>query len=812
MKTPANPPANPKQPEDDRIPDEFNELPAEERELMAALRQAVQEVKPNARFASELEEQLKERPANPNPLRRALQPLQSATRSLAWVGLVLLFMVGLGWAITTLRPSAGAVGTQPATSTRSAAVTSAPAASPTPTPAAETSPAPTQAAQPGPNGVTSPYLPGDTLYLQASLPAQPAAQTLYQLQSGALLTAESAKVKARQLGIEGHVYRSPSEGSSLVLVVTDGVQRVVFVGSTDTFFYVANYVTAPSGTLNLPSVEAQKQAAESWLQTHHLLDYPYHVQTKPGQPGQVQFVRLLESLPMQYENNQPVGLTVTIDEKGQVKQVDSTFHTLLELQALPLRSSAQAWADLQSGPKAGGSTGLSGPSLVAISSGGVSTSTLQTWLHSYPTGQPIEMFGYLAILQSAESGLPPEITFNNYPLTGDTSSLLQAAPLGQFLQLLGMLQPGPTGGLVFKMSGWQTSAFADESLEGTIERQGAEAFLTGSRGRLRLANLPAQVPGGAQATVRGVVLEGQNPEIDWMFVQTGTNEGGGGGGGSGFKELNLSGNALPTATPQPMPAPGDRVDGMTAYPEMTIHHYPDGAVITETLLGLDFARTRPELGSLTALTEGPGAAGLQAYLRLPVKVWGSFGSPIAGKPALQIERFEPLYPDAHYQAYVGRCQSVTLENKSVIKLTTLDNQVYVLKSSLDYGAGAIVGRPGDLVLVEGVVFPGETFAGLPLLRESGASVVPDQAFINTYQISASRPGVIDEPAPSAGQKLVISRVELVYITPDLRGVGQDLSTFATPLYVQPAWRFSGQYANGTPVTILVQAAAAQYLK
>ncbi len=816
MKTPAENPQNNNSP----VPEEFQDLPGEEQELMAALRQTMQQVRPNARFANELQQELSERiasPANPKLGSQSSTMLRAAFKTISWAGMALALTLGLAWIFQNTRPTAkiplAASSPAPASQVLAEATPSPlPPAQQTDTPIPTAQPAPTTTLEDITNSVSSPYLPGDRLVLKVSLPDGPPQQTLYQLIGGMALNVDTARAKARQLGIEGHVYNTPSEGGGPILVVTDGIQRVLFLGSVENFFYDANLLTAPEGSLNLPPVDAQIQAAKTWLEERSLLDFPHHVLTNPGQPGLVQFNQILSDLPIYAGRARPVSIDVTINELGQVKRVESTLPTFQHAALIPLRSAAQAWQDIQNGSP----DNFLASSPLEISVGWPYTSTVQTWGRRYPIGQPVQMFGYLEILQSAEPGIAPLITFNNYLLSGSTTSLLQNANLGVFLHLMGTLENTSSGSQVFKISGWQTSSFMDESLEGTLEFKDGKTYLVSAdRGRLLLIDAPAELQTailpGAPVNARGIVLEGANPQMDWMFIQTGSTGSGGGGGGAGFKELNLTGSPIPAPTVAPLPSAGERVDGLIGYPTMTIHQYLDGSTTIETILGLESTLPGTEIGGLVTVAQGAGLAGIEDYLRLPVRVWGVIEGVQNGKPILNVERFEPIYPGVHYAAFVGRYEAVTLDGQTVLRLTTQDNQMFILESSIGFGANSSVGRPGDLIIIEGTVFPDKSFAGYPVITESSASMVTNQDDMASYVIRSALPDTVIEEKPAAGRYLTINQVELVYYTPNLSGVGYTLPA-AGALYIQPVWRFSGQYSDGTAVEILVQAAAPELLK
>ncbi len=64
--------------------------------------------------------------------------------------------------------------------------------------------------------------------------------------------------------------------------------------------------------------------------------------------------------------------------------------------------------------------------------------------------------------------------------------------------------------------------------------------------------------------------------------------------------------------------------------------------------------------------------------------------------------------------------------------------------------------------------------------------------------------------PGENQRAVVEQIELVYYTLDPQDIeaGED----DTASYVQPVWRFSGHYEDGTFFQILVQALVETYLQ
>jgi hypothetical protein len=189
-----------------------------------------------------------------------------------------------------------------------------------------------------------------------------------------------------------------------------------------------------------------------------------------------------------------------------------------------------------------------------------------------------------------------------------------------------------------------------------------------------------------------------------------------------------------------------------------------------------------------------------------------------------VDRFEEVYPGLRFQAWVGTWQSTTLEGKEVLLFTTLDGEQFVLSTSIDYGTSAATGLQGDRVIIEGLVFPGKTFGGYPVITEYASTVMTDEpADLSGYEITSNRPSIFDEHYSEAAQNAAlqglarVEKVELVYATASLtgcRGMGLTESDpqVAPWLIVQPVWRFSGTFEDGRTFEIQVQALAEEYLR
>jgi hypothetical protein len=411
-------------------------------------------------------------------------------------------------------------------------------------------------------------------------------------------------------------------------------------------------------------------------------------------------------------------------------------------------------------------------------------------------------------LQPEEPGLDPLVTFANLPTRGEKlAAFLQAFQVADFMQVWGRVQEDAEGKRFFELEGWQLSPYPDVTLSGVIHRQGEAVYLDSEGQSLRLPDVPAEVPGGAQVEVRGVVVEGSPiPTFDWSFIQTGTTGEWGNLVMNAFAQIDLSAAPAPTGTPLPEGArPGDRVEGL----EATVSTYPDGI----GLLTLDESRW--------FYVQGPYPDGLVLLNNLPVRVWGEAAEPINDQPSIRIERYEEVYPGLRMQAWLGTWESAQVDGQAVMLFTTQDSTLagvqpgtqYVLFSPpLTTGGPEVhgVGLPGMKVIYEGLLLPDQQFGGFPVIHFYSGAVEEVRTDLDGYEVFAPVPFASGEGSETGlpQGEVVIDAIELVYITQETRGGPRDPGY---PVYVEPAWRFVGRYADGTKLEILVQALREEYL-
>ena len=292
--------------------------------------------------------------------------------------------------------------------------------------------------------------------------------------------------------------------------------------------------------------------------------------------------------------------------------------------------------------------------------------------------------------------------------------------------------------------------------------------------------------------------------------------------------------SVATSTPAPPSSPwtehpfeiGQRVE-ITGVVHATI--YVDGdtrrTVAHLSTLALPVC---PLLGPQELLEE------LAQHHQLHVRVWGEVAS--AGEEwrptgqAIQVERFEKLWPEERMEGFLGHIELETLEERQVAVFTDHETeQRYVLAQSLEVENFLTPGQNPlldfDQIFVAGGVQPRATFAGLPLLRltssqhgrETEAATSADQFTVDVG------PNVINEAERRMGElhgAFVVDRVELSYYYEPQPGyvVRSEDGPPPTPeppteTIVQPVWVFHGRNADGSVrFTAYVQAAKEQLVR
>jgi len=784
--------------------------------------------------------------------------ISGSVRALALGALAILLIVALGWGVRTLRPvssvggggnqtiEAGGTPAMPEGRTPSDPTEQAPAtnagqtqSAPTSTPTKETiilSPPPTATEQaPSTNTGRTPsaptmqagvirLFPQVQFTFATELPAEPNQVEIYQQQFSKPITVDLARQAAERLGVSGEVVEYTGEGGWPIYEVHGGSSVVRFLGYADQFMYEVLPNAGYTRANQYPPFEQQVAIAEDFLRQKGLLEGDYHVEPVESNPGVVRFVQKLDEREVRYGVGvNRMGSTlqwieVSLTTNGLVSAVAYNAHHFQPAGQYPILSAQQAWERFSASP-----TGAYGMYAVLAVEQPV---TYRSWVRDYPTGL-VHIYDYAISLQSAEGGAPL-VQFSRYPVTG----AVQGMETGRFLHAWGQIILNEQGYKILQVEGWELSTLADSHLSGTIQRAGDSATLQTNDGQwLALPDLPAEVLEGEPVNVGGVILNGS---LDWSFIEAGEipgyygyslSCGGGGGGGSQTPQANFGGQALAWLTLDGMANPpmqpalpyqaGDTLDGQIGNAWVTIQQYADHAEI-EAIMAVESA----DGASFLAHISGDGLTGIEQYNALPIKVWGHVDRVDSSEMYFTVDHLEEAYPGLRIQAWIGTEEAVNLEGKEALLFTTLDGQQFVLKNSIGYGNLVRVGRPGDTVIREGLLIPGLTFGGYPVVQELSGQMANGQTDLSGYVIASSQPSVYDHtqdvplvsPESVIEGQVSIEQVELVYLAQSLAGCPAEVaSDNPAMLYVQPVWRFRGTFADGRRFEVLVQALPDAYL-
>ncbi|HLF87978.1 MAG TPA: LysM peptidoglycan-binding domain-containing protein, partial [Anaerolineales bacterium] len=594
-------------------------------------------------------------------------------------------------------------------------------------------------------------IPNVTFDLAVPFP-ESSSLTLYQQQLDGPLTEDAVRQMANQMGLNGEITSSPGEGGDTIYTVTDGDLQMIFFGFPSQFSYFLN--TPPATGDPLP-FDPRVAFAEDFLNAHGLLIFPYRAEPSPTDPNGVRFVQLLDGVPLNYGIGENPGLmewiTVSVDPAGLIHSLFHSRHTFQPVGDTPLLTAEQAWERL-----------------------------------AQPNAESRARYAILAA-----------------PMTWTRSA------------------PEHT-----------------ETVTGYLDNENNGATFYADDGRvLTLPDLPADMPLYPILEIQGIVTE---DTLDWSAItlsggtyRSSLSCGGGGGGGGGFYEnANFGGGNFGFVTLDPLAPsnppgtyvspiqPGDAVEGVQGTLYIIHRLYTDGKEANEYNFWFAGDETTP---GWTAFLEGDALAGTESLQNLPIKVWGTVTRLDAnGLPILAVDRYEEAYPGMRIQAWLGTQQIVPLGGQQVVLYTTQAGAQYVLQHSIQYGADAsLVGTPGDTVIIEGYLLPESSFGGYLVLNELSAGMDNNRTDLSDYIITSSLIDIQDDsngyvdPATTLTGHVTIENIELMYTAISLDRCTPDFANnpdFASWLYVQPIWRFTGHFDDGRSFEVQVQALPDEYLR
>ena len=733
---------------------------------------------------------------------------------------------------------------------------------PAPIPAARTTPTGTQRA-PAPEIEASTPMPpsrsyewnGTTLYLAAPLPDSPIEARVYPAQAAPEAGVEEAMALARRFGIDGQIYQEPGEvrGTSNYMV-TDGKQ-MLHVRSAGYFSYTADMIRSFNyfGAVQKPDAAG---VISEFLQAHGFT-FPYRVEWSDYRSGYLVAPLTPEGTPLRYEDYAQPMMMVKLNDQGQVATLDASLLTVTGASrgTFGIISADEAFRRLMSNPVAG-----------MIESLHSIPPPMSQWSRSYPTDQPLSIYGYVSSASPVEPNQAAFIRIDGFPAVGQPAGLEQLPPqtyveaAGRFILENGIEK--------FSVDSWKVSNVNEDGLVGAMQRENGQVSLTTQDGvRYVLPDVPADLPMPFENAY--VIGTREGDVFHWKIIDNrmaaqGSGGGGGGGGGNGFHKLNLSGTPVPFPTPAAtaeastaggdqyvvqagdtlsgiawtyktdveslmqansikdpgtltvgqvlvIPGSGPRsVEALRGILSITIQKHPDGS--EQVAYGfLADARSNP--GGYMLL-EGKNLEQLQSYNSRPVDIWGTLETPEgSANPVVKVERFSIPFPDLKLEVRKGTQKLTQINGQAATLLVADDGSTYVQLLADGTTGSSLIGVEGDKIQIECLAVPGESVGGYPALRvfSGGLAISPKTGQPMELPITSDKPSVVEIPAAIVNPQiptLTIEKVELVHFTSDRRFAA---GTAAGPAYFQPVWRFYGHYSNGDEFEALIQALKDEYL-
>ena len=506
-------------------------FPEETNKMDEWLSQIVDGVEPNAQFTAELEQSLINAHHETSSSARFHFTRKQTIATLAWAVSLIAFALFMSWTIRLVAPTPTEI---PASNQ-----TSAPPSTDAPNNNNETQ------VTPAPQGGYD--WRGTKLYLNAPLPDSPSQANIYQLKENAPATAEQAQALAQQFGIQGEVYASQNLGTgSTELFITDGKQSL-FVNTSQFFVYTADMAKAVNfrGRSDHPNAEA---VINEFLASRGF-DFPHRI-SKGDLFGGYQVEPLSpDGFPMRYDFFSPSPMQVTLDENGQVLQVQADLMSYETVGAQPygIISAEEAFQKMRDDSVPVGKI-----------EGGISAIfEAKQWIREYPTNETIAIYGYSSSYPALDPSQPAFNQIDGFTVTGNTGGM-DALERNTFVEATGQFVV-ENGVKKFNVESWQIAKDIQDGLTGTLTSEnGQVVLLTDGGERLTIEpELPADVPLPFEnAFVVGVRKE---DKYIWTLIddRMSVAMGGGGGGGPGFYELNLSGTPVPFPPASPTPGFGD---------------------------------------------------------------------------------------------------------------------------------------------------------------------------------------------------------------------------------------------------------------
>ena len=700
------------------------------------------------------------------------------------------------------------------------------------------------------------------LFLAQPLPESPDSANVYAFIENAPATIEEARALADRFDLQGDFYTIPflQFPDKNGYIISDG-KRVLTVFTANYFTYSSDYQLTNRGLYSSPSQNAEDVIGD--FLSSYGFDFPFKV-TGSGANGSYSVQQLSpEGLPMVFDTYSMQVSRITLGPDGNVAYAE---FNLMNYDPAPLGNygiiSAQDALDalLTDNTQVGYTESGYGPA----------TDPPMRWYREYPDNQLVTISASLTKYDSAQAGGHPLLFLDGIQAIGETASL---EPLNNYRFVVATGQFVVENGVrKFSVETVKTDV-PQQNIVGVLRNEGGEIIITDDSGEEYVViDPPADLPLNTDAEKSYLGISGifTDNKLDWSSIQffedISDMGGGGGGGGYGFYPINLSGTPIPfppLVSPEQRYSPeelgsflqyivkeGDTLESIAAEYNITVEDIMSANYMTDPNIGAGWILVLPGVPGPTRLDDVEGTVdfavfvkpdgrerteytfilkesgqyyqlagdNLDALLNIenkPVKVWGSIQYDPTGLPRLNLEKFEELYPGLEYQIIKGS-QEVKEHNGTQIVLFNYEGKDYVQLVPSGTGPDLNYYADGE-ILVQGLLVPGETYAGYPGIRVFYTAPAVDPLTGQPLELPSMED--LNRPVPDpygngdsyVPPDLILDSVELSYYAAD------PLMQYDAPYpsnaqqYVQPIWHFHGHYTNGTEADFLVQALKPEFL-
>lgn len=717
-------------------------------------------------------------------------------------------------------------------------------------------------------------LAGAKLTLETNLPDAPDQVPVYRITtSSPSTTPEEAAVWARDFGlVEPQVYRDPREPEAIFAVGAEG-RTLTFrpIGAMGTVFYRDDRAAIRTGA-PLPFDEAVR-AAVAFLNEHSQAfglprlkepedpqepRGPIHL-TLEGEAQTISGYRAVEPQGWTLKPEDPVHVIQVVPEVdgrplagyGSEMQVavnpegEVTYAIFTPVFApaafagggvYPIKSAEEAYEELT------GRLSASGVFRLDVDRSTLSSPEIRSYYPetTYAPGEQVTVTGWVQLLL-AEEGSAARARLSSrdctqYDLTGPRLAELAAAG-SQNVQVEGTItaQVGPQRWQMEMVDWGIAPRLSPICPTGTLSREGSDAWLVTEQGqRYGLPNAPNELADGERLQVCANDQPADGGTMAWWQITS----------PPASEQAVTSGSSSVSVVVQPVEVISETVASPRWHSPFEIGQGVEvtGTVRATIYVNGDARRVEVDLDVDESGQDLPpypisGPADLLEEIakldRLHIRVRGkAISAPehwTTGEVGIAVESYEKVWPEEQVQGFLGQLELETLDGREVLVFVDKETgRRYVEASSLELGAsGRVPTSAADSprqVFVRGVVQPGQTYAGLPVLRVvHGSQNSQTDAATRASEIPLDIPLVIDESGMPGESGLegafVVDRVELAYYyeSPPSRPVLSPGSTPPVPQVeeqiLQPVWVFYGHDAgNTTTLAAYVQAVVDEYVQ